>query len=59
LGAWHRGHFCTATAGAVLWVLRARFLRFEVRRFGTAMDGQMRKVKSGAEPERAPGISGS
>ena len=24
-------------AGAVLWVLRARFLRFEVRLFGTAM----------------------
>jgi hypothetical protein len=23
--------------GAVLWVLRARFLRFEVRRFGTAI----------------------
>jgi hypothetical protein len=24
-------------AGAILWVLRARFLRFEVRRFGTAI----------------------
>ena len=24
-------------AGAILWVLRARFFRFEVRRFGTAM----------------------
>jgi hypothetical protein len=27
------------TAGAVLWVLRARFFRFDVRRFGTAMGG--------------------
>jgi hypothetical protein len=26
-----------AIAGATLWVLRARFFRFEVRRFGTAM----------------------
>jgi hypothetical protein len=24
-------------AGAILWVLRARFLRFDVRRFGTAI----------------------
>jgi len=24
-------------AGAILWVLRARFFRFEVRRFGTAI----------------------
>ena len=34
---WQRGHFCTAIAGATLCVLRARFFRFEVRRFGTAM----------------------
>jgi hypothetical protein len=34
---WHRGHFCIAIAGAVLWVLRARFFRLEVRLFGTAM----------------------
>jgi len=24
-------------AGAILWVLRARFFRFDVRRFGTAI----------------------
>lgn len=36
------------TAGAVLWVLRARFLRFEVRRFGTAM---VRKLDEGAGAE--------
>src|SRR5215208_3194638 len=32
-----RGHFWIAMAGAFLWVLRARFFRLEVRRFGTAM----------------------
>jgi hypothetical protein len=35
--AWQRGHFWIAIAGAVLWVLRARFFRLEVLRFGTAM----------------------
>src|SRR5829696_3279147 len=34
---WHRGHFWIAIAGATLCVLRARFFRLEVRRFGTAM----------------------
>src|SRR5215216_5217097 len=34
---WQRGHFWIAIAGAVLWVLRARFFLFEVRLFGTAM----------------------
>ena len=34
---WQRGHFWIAIAGATLCVLRARFFRFEVRRFGTAM----------------------
>jgi hypothetical protein len=35
----HFGHVWMAMAGAALWVLRARFFRFEVRRFGTAMGG--------------------
>ncbi len=35
--AWHCGHFWIAIAGAVLCVLRARFFRFDVLRFGTAM----------------------
>jgi hypothetical protein len=35
--AWHLGHFWMAMAGAVLWVLRARFFLFEVRLFGTAI----------------------
>jgi hypothetical protein len=34
---WQRGHFWIAIAGAVLCVLRARFFRFEVRLFGTAI----------------------
>jgi hypothetical protein len=34
---WQRGHFWIAIAGAVLCVLRARFLRFDVRLFGTAI----------------------
>ena len=34
---WQRGHFWMTIAGAILCVLRARFFRFEVRRFGTAM----------------------
>jgi hypothetical protein len=33
----HRGHDWIEIAGAFLWVLRARFLRLEVRRLGTAM----------------------
>jgi len=35
--AWQRGHFWIAIAGAVLWVLRARFFLLDVLRFGTAM----------------------
>jgi hypothetical protein len=34
---WQRGQVWIAMEGAVLCVLRARFFRFEVRRFGTAM----------------------
>src|SRR6201989_1209537 len=34
---WQRGHFWITIAGAILWVLRARFLRLDVRRFGTAI----------------------
>jgi len=34
---WQRGHFWMTMAGAILWVFRARFFRFEVRRFGTAI----------------------
>ena len=37
LHAWQRGHFWMAMAGAFLCVLRARFFRFEVRLFGTAI----------------------
>src|SRR5258705_2029463 len=33
----HLGHFWSTIAGAFLCVLRARFFRLEVRRFGTAM----------------------
>jgi hypothetical protein len=33
----HCGQDWIAIAGATLCVLRARFFRFEVRRFGTAM----------------------
>jgi hypothetical protein len=32
-----RGQACITIAGAVLCVLRARFFRFEVRLFGTAI----------------------
>jgi hypothetical protein len=35
---WQRGHFWMTMAGAILCVLRARFFRFEVRRFGTAIE---------------------
>jgi hypothetical protein len=35
--AWQRGHFWMTMAGAILWVLRARFFLLEVRRFGTAI----------------------
>jgi hypothetical protein len=31
-------------AGAILWVLRARFFLFEVRRFGTAIVSFLRVV---------------
>ena len=51
--AWHRGHFWIAIAGAVLWVLRARFFRFEVRRFGTAM-GDQRMVSGVGSVRDAP-----
>jgi hypothetical protein len=34
---WQRGHFWITIEGAVLCVLRARFFRFEVRLFGTAI----------------------
>jgi len=34
---WQRGHFWIMIAGAVLWVLRARFFLLDVRRFGTAI----------------------
>ena len=44
-------------AGAVLWVLRARFFRFEVRRFGTAMglsgNVEVRTSAGGALSDRA------
>lgn len=33
----HCGHDWMTMAGAALWVLRARFRRLDVRRFGTAM----------------------
>jgi hypothetical protein len=35
----HCGQAWMAMAGAALWVLRARFFRLLVRRFGTAMVG--------------------
>jgi hypothetical protein len=37
--AWQRGHSWIMIAGAFLCVLRARFFRLEVRRFGTAISG--------------------
>ena len=37
MGLPHRGQFWITIAGAVLCVLRARFFRLEVLRFGTAM----------------------
>lgn len=40
-----RGHSWSAIAGAFLWVLRARFFRFDVRRFGTAIGGQLDMVE--------------
>jgi hypothetical protein len=33
----HFGQAWMLIVGATLWVLRARFLRLEVRRFGTAI----------------------
>src|SRR5438270_1206176 len=39
----HLGHFWSGMAGALLCVLRARFFRLEVRRFGTAI-GQVALV---------------
>src|SRR3954471_3393272 len=41
--AWQRGHFWIAIAGAVLCVLRARFFRLDVLRFGTAMGQDEKK----------------
>jgi hypothetical protein len=35
--AWQRGHFWIAIRGAAVCVLRARFFRFDVLRFGTAI----------------------
>ena len=42
-----------AMAGAVLWVLRARFFLFEVLRFGTAM-GRNENGKGWSLDESAP-----
>ena len=53
---WHCGHDCTAMAGAALWVLRARFFRFEVRRFGTAMGKPERKGVVGRSPAGPKGV---
>src|SRR3984957_2949660 len=52
---WHRGHACKGMAGAVLCVLRARFFRLEVRRFGTAIG----VVNKRCELSRNRGLAGA